>query len=173
MQKSPPFSRLLLIGALAGIAGTAAMTSAMQRMFKRLPPDERYPLPPRELTDRVSTRSKPASSDAVLANHFAFGAAAGAALIAARPKSLATGAAGGVAVWALSYLGWVPGLKLLRPATTHPLTRNALMISAHLIWGAVTTTVARELEAASQGALAPGPLTDAVPEPAFTTATDA
>ena len=39
----------LLLGALAGIAGTFAMTAAARAMHRRLPPAERYPLPPREI----------------------------------------------------------------------------------------------------------------------------
>ena len=41
----------LLLGALAGIAGTFAMTSAARAMHRRLPAAERYPLPPREIIE--------------------------------------------------------------------------------------------------------------------------
>ena len=36
----------LLLGALAGLAGTVAMTAAMRAMHRHLPSPERYPLPP-------------------------------------------------------------------------------------------------------------------------------
>jgi len=39
-------------------------------------------------------------------------------------------------VWGGSYLGLLPSLGILRPATDHPAQRNALMIAAHLVWGA-------------------------------------
>jgi putative membrane protein len=39
-------------------------------------------------------------------------------------------------VWAGSYLGLLPVLGILSPATRHPTGRNALMIAAHIIWGA-------------------------------------
>lgn len=69
---------------------------------------------------------------------------------------LVKGALYGVAVWGISYLGWVPGLKLLRPATTHPGRRNLLMILAHLVWGPVTAVLAEQLQAkADQGTVNP------------------
>ena len=42
-----------------------------------------------------------------------------------------------VVVWALSYLGWLPALKILPPAHEHSARRNVFMIAAHLIWGSV------------------------------------
>jgi hypothetical protein len=44
----------------------------------------------------------------------------------------------GLAVWAVSYLGWLPAAGILSPATEHPARRNALMIGAHVVWGATT-----------------------------------
>jgi hypothetical protein len=41
----------------------------------------------------------------------------------------------GVAIWAGSYLGWLPTVGILTPATRHPWRRNLLMIVAHVIWG--------------------------------------
>ena len=51
------------------------------------------------------------------------------------PPPLA-GACYGLAVWAGSYLGLLPALGVLKPATEHPVRRIALMIAAHLVWGA-------------------------------------
>ena len=48
-----------VLGALAGFAATAIMTSAMQRLHERLPQEERYPLTPREITQSTM----PAASD--------------------------------------------------------------------------------------------------------------
>ena len=44
----------LLIGGIAGIVGTLAMTAAMRRLHRRLPEEERYPLTPREIIDSGS-----------------------------------------------------------------------------------------------------------------------
>lgn len=157
-------SSRLLLGALAGLTATSAMTAAMHRLHARLPQDERYPLPPREITERLSPGliKEDALRDGSLAAHFAYGAAAGAFVAstgtAHRP---AAGAVAGVAVWAASYFGWVPALRVLRLANEHPLRRNALMIGAHLVWGVVTTVTIRELGAARETVVAGGALHDA------------
>ena len=46
----------LIIGALAGLTATTAMTAAMRRLHRQLPARERYPLPPREITERLAPR---------------------------------------------------------------------------------------------------------------------
>lgn len=145
----------LLLGALAGIAGTVAMTAAMRRLHRRLPQPERYPLPPREIVERVvpepagAALGEGARQDLTMAAHFGYGAATGALYALVRPGSGPLAGAGyGVLVWAASYLGWIPAGGILRRATRHPLRRNALMIGVHLVWGAATALVLRELERA-------------------------
>ncbi|HEV2764091.1 MAG TPA: DUF1440 domain-containing protein [Pyrinomonadaceae bacterium] len=142
--------RSLLTGALAGLAATAPMTAAMVWMHRRLPEDEQYPLPPRQVTMNVAEATgvveqedeldESEKKSLTLAAHFAYGAAAGALygpLARAVPlPPVVSGAAYGLAVWAGSYLGWLPAAGLLSPATEHPARRNALMIAAHLVWGA-------------------------------------
>lgn len=154
----------LLIGALAGLTATTIMTAAMRRMHAKLPDTERYPLPPREITERVAPTSTPDQNlrDGSLLAHFGYGAVTG-ALMAVRNggKRAGSGAVIGTLVWALSYFGWVPGLHILKPATQHPLRRNALMIGAHLVWGVATHWSIRELTYARDTMLAAGPLRDA------------
>jgi uncharacterized membrane protein YagU involved in acid resistance len=154
----------LVIGAVAGFVGTMAMTSAMRRLHQRLPPKERYPLTPRELVDSVLAPPDELARDITVASHFAYGAACGALMAAAgtRPGT-ATGAATGAAVWLGSYMGWIPALNLLDPATEHPARRNALMIWVHLVWGAATAKAIRELAEARETIFAAGPDKD-VPE---------
>ena len=157
-----PLSSRLLIGAIAGFVGTAAMTAAMRRMHGRLPANERYPLPPREITETIAgPRGETTAEDLSLAAHFAFGAATGALIGAPEGKvSLGRGLAGGLAIWAASYFGWVPAADILEPAHRHPVRRNALMIAAHLVWGATTALTARELAESRKTMLADGPLRD-------------
>src|SRR5690606_6335692 len=95
-----PLSSRVLVGAIAGFVGTAAMTAAMRRMHRRLPPEERYPLPPREISEAVAAPDGEAEAeDLSLAAHVAFGAAAGSLLGAPEGKmSLRRGLAGGLAV---------------------------------------------------------------------------
>ena len=158
-MSAPGYSRLL-IGALAGIAATAAMTSAMSRLHQKLPEEERYPLPPRELTEGRGKRMQ--TRDVALAAHFGFGAAAGSVMAFGFPKAgPALGAVLGFGVWFFSYFGWVPAMGILKPADKHPPRRNALMIGVHLIWGAVAAVTVRELLNARETMLAPGPRKDA------------
>jgi hypothetical protein len=155
----------LLLGALAGLVGTAAMTAVMDRAHRQLPAPERYPLPPREITGVLvgeeSGREQDATGDLALAAHFGFGAAAGALLAGLRvPARPAPGALAGLVVWAVSYFGWVPLFRILRPAASHPIRRSRLMAAAHLVWGAVTALTLRELRRARAGMFAPGPALD-------------
>ena len=159
----------LLIGGIAGFVGTLAMTAAMRRLHRRLPAKERYPLTPREIVDSAAAKVKAlpneAAKDITTAAHFAYGAAMGAAIGALNPDpSKRTGAAAGVAVWLASYLGWIPAVGILEPATGHPRRRNALMIGVHLVWGAATAAAMRELRLARGTIFASGEDRDAPPD---------
>jgi uncharacterized membrane protein YagU involved in acid resistance len=161
----------LVIGAIAGFVGTMAMTAAMRRMHRRLPAKERYPLTPREIIDSGAGQvgmklPNEAAKDLTTAAHFAYGAAMGALIAAMNPDPRKkTGAAAGFAVWVASYMGWLPAVGTLEPATKHPARRNALMIVAHLVWGASTAAAIRELRLARETILADGPDKDAPREP--------
>ncbi|WP_175428863.1 hypothetical protein [Azospirillum argentinense] len=148
-------------GAIAGLAGTVAMTAAMRAMFRALPEKDRYPLPPRLITDRVvgptgvmDAMDEPERRDLTLALHYGYGAAAGALYpaVARRiggPTAL-TGVGYGLAVWGASYLGWIPAMRILTPATRHPPARNSLMLAAHVVWGGVTGVTAAYLMGAGE-----------------------
>jgi hypothetical protein len=152
----------LLVGAIAGFVGTAAMTAAMRRLYRHLPDPERYPLPPREIEARTLSASNEANAENLtLLAHFAFGAGAGAALTARKIPGPVVGSALGTLVWLGSYMGWVPAAKILRPATRHPLKRNLLMIAVHLVWGSVTAATARDLDLARKTIFADGEIKDA------------
>jgi uncharacterized membrane protein YagU involved in acid resistance len=135
------------------------MTAAMVVMHRRLPARHRYALPPRQITMRVARMAglrrhldEPERAGATMAAHFGYGTAAGALYgLAARPlpaPTLVKGLLFGLALWGVSYLGLLPAAGLLRSATDHPAERNALMIAAHLVWGAtlglVTDALAEE-----------------------------
>lgn len=144
----------LVAGALGGTLTTVPMTMLMSRLFRSLPAKQQYPLPPREVTEVLLGRADVARylgdyqiTALSLLAHFGYGAATGALypLLPPSKQPLVGGAGYGAAVWAASYLGWIPAAKILRPATTHPLKRNALMIGAHLVWGAGTALVVHRL----------------------------
>jgi hypothetical protein len=160
----------LLVGALAGIAGTFAMTAAARAMHRALPAPERYPLPPREIIEgvlpgvarlRAEERGRQTTT---LAAHFGYGAATGAMYALFRPRGgILPGAAYGLVVWTVSYFGIMPGLWILKPAHAHPGRRNALMIAAHLVWGSTMARTLRELELAEQEVFAGGIAPDRMP----------
>lgn len=146
-----------LAGAVAGTLATVPMTAVMLALFSRLPKAQKYPLPPYEITMMVTRRaggldrlmSQRARTFASLLAHFGYGACTGAlypylGTENSRHPAL-WGGTYGVAVWVLSYLGWIPAARILRPATEHPARRNSLMIVAHLVWGAATALISQRL----------------------------
>lgn len=151
----------LLYGALAGLGATLPMTLAMEILHRALPPHERYPLPPREITEQlIAAAGRAENLDETeyvglsLLSHFSYGAAAGAVYAAlaqnSRPAPAPGGITFGLGLWASSYLGWLPAAGILRPATEHPPRRTALILSAHVVWGAVLGLLVDRFQAPQQ-----------------------
>jgi putative membrane protein len=137
----------IVAGAVAGFVATIPMSAAMAVMHALLPKREQYPLPPKEIITSIAEKAgadddlgEPERSALSLSAHFGYGALTGALYGPLAEKVPLSGAAGGIAyglfVWAGSYLGLLPATGILAPATEHPARRNALMIAAHVIWGA-------------------------------------
>jgi uncharacterized membrane protein YagU involved in acid resistance len=146
----------VIAGMVGGIAATVPMTAAMEVMHAALPPAERRPLPPRRIEDRLTgvTGARRALGESehvalTMLLHFGFGGAAGAVYGLASPHlpgaPMVKGAGFGVAVWAASYLGGLPATGLERSALREPSGRNALMVLAHVVWGAVLGEVTHRL----------------------------
>ena len=139
-----PYTKLIR-GALAGLIATLPMTLFMRFAWKRLPADEQYALPPRQITRnffgpwRFWRMSQEKQTVLTLMLHFLFGALTGSVYGMLEDKvpiqRSIKGPVAGMVVWAGSYLGWVPVLGVMPPATRHPWRRNVMMIVAHLIWG--------------------------------------
>ena len=155
VQHPEPLTARMMQGALAGLIATVPMSLTMIIMHQYLPSEQRHPLPPRQITDKVShqLRVDQFIDDAqarTLVSHFAYGAAAGAIYggMVRQPPLLSalSGVGFGLAVWAGSYMGWLPVLGILSPATEQPAQRNLLMIIAHVVWGAVTGVLASLLQ---------------------------
>jgi len=134
-------------GGISGLVAVAPMTLTMALLHGKSPWHPRDPLPPREITEELAERTgvrnemgEPAVRAASMANHIAYGAATGAVYgLVARRVGL-PGAVSGVlfalTVWTVSYMGWLPALRFMPPATRQPASRNTLMIIAHVVWGA-------------------------------------
>jgi putative membrane protein len=153
--------RKLLMGAAAGFIATAPMSLSMLVGWTLLPRREKYPLPPRliteEITERVGIEDKLTENELVgltIFSHFGYGALFGSiyALFSGRlpVHSSLKGGLAGLAVWVGSYLGWLPAIGILRPATRHPWRRNLMMILAHLVWGVTLGEITRKLTAEDQ-----------------------
>jgi hypothetical protein len=140
----------VVAGAMAGLTATAPMTAVMVAAHEALPVHQRHGLPPEQVTANAARSAgadeaahrRPKRVLATIPVHFGFGAAMGAVYGALAPHVPGPGAVKGVAfglaVWAGSYLGWLPAMGLHRSAAREPAGRNAMMIGAHVVWGVVT-----------------------------------
>ena len=155
-QKCFPMNGLVA-GAVAGFVATIPMTLAMKAMHEYLPEEERYPLPPRLIVENAEEATgveqeldEKDEHRLTLVSHFAYGTATGAAYgvaadaLGIKPNAV-NGITFGLGVWGASYLGLLPALGLLAPATEHPARRNALMIASHIVWGASLGLTAQRL----------------------------
>jgi len=133
-------------GALAGLIATFPMTAVMKAIHLQLPRWLRGRLPPEQIT--VAMAEKVEVADELdrdeqklltLASHFGYGTMSGAAFgmlgERVREAPIISGAGFGLAVWAASYLGWLPAAGVRRSATEEPAGTNAMMIASHLVWG--------------------------------------
>jgi len=133
--------------ALSGVIATFPMSAYLvlsQKFF------EKYPsaIPPEQVTGALLETADVDEMDQekfqpiVWSSHFAYGMAAGSfyslyrALIPKSVNSFQTGASFGLLVWATSYWGWLPALKLLPPPPETEVKDNVDKIVSHIIWGA-------------------------------------
>jgi hypothetical protein len=138
----------LMRGAAGGLAGTAAHTAVMLAA-RSLGLGGK--LPPQAITDRMlghlGMHPKHETRVALAAaQHVGFGMTTGALFGLAAPRSRArsilAGAGYGLAVWLASYEGWVPSIGALPRARHDRPDRQAMMIAAHVAFGAVLGAVA-------------------------------
>ena len=146
----------LCAGSAAGFAACGPMTALMETAGRLLPHEEQEHLPPRQITERAAEKAdveddmtEDQKAAATMASHFAYAAGFGAAYAALAPHvplpPVARGVAFAPGVWAGSYLGLLPAAGLYPPATRESASRNALMVAAHVVWGATLGAVEREL----------------------------
>lgn len=141
-----PITRLI-DGAISGLIATVPMTLIMVWGHRMLPRREQYPLPPSEIVqvagEEIGIEQQISEDQHIavsLVAHFAYGSTTGAMyapLMSRLPfPTVLNGIVYGLVVWAASYIGWLPAVGILRPATEHPLRRNAIMVGSHVVWGA-------------------------------------
>lgn len=139
--------RELIEGSIAGLIATAPMTWTMQAGEELVPRTSRGKLPPRQITERILSKTglrrrldEDDRSAASVVAHYGFGTAAGcllglAATAAPAVPRPAIGVVVGLSVWAGSYMGWLPASGVRRSAHREPAGRNIQMIAAHVVWG--------------------------------------
>ena len=147
----------VLHGLIAGSLATIPMTITMTALHHWLPSTAQQPLPPRQITEHLvaaaggaaAVRAAPLRALTLL-NHLGFGASMGVVYqVSARRLPLPAALRGvgfALAVWSLSYQGWVPLLRLAPAASDDAPPRTALMIVAHLVYGATLGLAAERLE---------------------------
>lgn len=134
----------LLRGAAAGAVATAPMSAVMLGAGKLGLMGEQPPeaITKEAVAEATGTELEGAASDALASlAHLAFGAGSG-VLHAALPKSdrvpaPVSGMALALTIWSASYQGWVPKFGALPHADRDRNDRVAVMIGAHLLFGAV------------------------------------
>jgi hypothetical protein len=138
----PELNRLLR-GALAGAAATLGMSAFMflgrrAGLLGRMPPEK---ITSRLLGRAGLPRTRRQQDVAASALHLGFGAAAGALFSPLRARlpvnPILAGVAYGTAVWAVSYMGWVPGLGIMPPPSRDRPGRPETMLAAHWVYGAL------------------------------------
>jgi hypothetical protein len=136
-------------GAVAGTVATGAMSALMLALREQLgeqPPDA-IVKSAADIVDADPTESEADALATVL--HVGFGASIGGAyaLLPRVGPPVVRGVATALAVYAVSYQGWLPALGILPPATRDRPARPAVMIAAHVVYGAVLGLVEERLRA--------------------------
>lgn len=121
------------------------MTLVMTALHRTLPQESSRELPPRVITENavgpaMNALKEEDRDNVSLLAHFGFGATAGAGYVAFAGKTTlpypVEGALYGLAIWGGAYLGLMPASGLYRSAMDDTKSRNFLMVSAHVVWGA-------------------------------------
>lgn len=135
-----------LAGAARGVAATVAMSVPM--VAEALAGAQRTPPPKRITVETMDAAGADPGSEtgrnmASTLAHLAFGATMGAAFSMFRSRlrppgpAVAHGLAYGLAVWAVSYKGWVPALGIMPRSEYDRPARRRANVFAHLVYGGV------------------------------------
>ena len=129
----------MLRGATAGLVATGAMSAVMlvlRRQLGEQPPDAIV----KAAADAVDAEPTEEQADALaVAAHAGFGLTVGAAyaLLPRTGPPVLRGVLTALAVYTASYQGWVPALGILPAATRDKPGRPRVMVTAHVVYGAV------------------------------------
>lgn len=145
MEQQASRSKMSFIGAGSGVVASLSMSALMLAAQKAGLTGK---LPPRKITQRALNalrvpRGKKTDGLSTFAAHLGYGSAAGAfysTWLKGRflPRNpVAEGMLFGTALWAASYFGWVPAMKILPMPTKDRPGRSLTVFVGHLVYGAV------------------------------------
>lgn len=150
----------LLEGAMAGGLATLPMSGVMLAAGKAGLMGQQ---PPEKITEAaldavgVEHPSDEVEKSATVAAHLGFGVAMGAAFsllqheLRPRTPAVLNGIGFGLAVWALSYEGWIPALGIMPPAEHDRPGRPESMVLAHVVYGAALGALVGKRSPTSRG----------------------
>lgn len=145
--------RTVVEGAGAGAVATGAMTLPMliaqrQGSMGTQPPERVVEEAEGEIGDTLSEREENLAASLA---HLGFGMGTGAAFallhraLRLPVPTVVQGTGFAMAVWALSYRGWIPRLGVLPPPERDRSDRQRTMVAAHVVFGAVLGAVEHRL----------------------------
>jgi hypothetical protein len=153
--------KIVIRGAVAGLAGTTVMSGAMFLANKTgMAPGGP---PPRDITENLERKlgvrdrlPEPAFEASWAMLHFAYGTVSGVPCaltqkVLDRDQPFLIGTLFGVLLWAVGYCGWLPAFGLYPPPTRLPKSKVGLeLIATHLIYGTATALADRVLRSKSE-----------------------
>jgi uncharacterized membrane protein YagU involved in acid resistance len=131
---------------LAGFAATVPMTAYMEWADDARITAPASTLPPRQIVEEAAGETVSVATEAELqfgtrVAHYGYGTAVATIYGLHQVRGtvcseMISGVAFGLQIWALSYLGLLPALGSRARAAKQSRRTNAVVIAAHLIWGA-------------------------------------
>jgi uncharacterized membrane protein YagU involved in acid resistance len=143
----------LIRSGVAGFLATVPMTLVIfggrtLGLLRTPPPVQITANVQRRLTN-VEDAPEPVFQASWLLSHFGYGAGCGVLYsllgrLLLRPLAL-RGLAYGLGVWGISYINLIPQLRLYPPVREDRLSRTAVMIAAHMVYGVALSVLERQL----------------------------
>lgn len=145
--------RNAVIGAIAGALATGPQSAVVwgfrsAGVYRRQPPPEVIAEQANEPAIDAGVLSPSLRRPAMVADHVGFGAAGGAlfGLIAGVvPPTPLLGVLTGLAIWKISYDGWIPALRIMPPPEKDERGRQVTMVAAHIAYGLSLAATFRRL----------------------------
>jgi uncharacterized membrane protein YagU involved in acid resistance len=140
-------------GAAGGLVATAIMTTVIYAgkalgLLQEPPPKQITENAERSAGVEPGQMPETAFTLSWLASHFGFGAVGGLLypwLRRAYPgPPLISGALYGLSIWFQAYLGFLPELNLYPRATEDSTSRQAVMVAAHIVYGATVGVLSED-----------------------------